>query len=321
MSGKWKSAILAVILVIGLPRLIYAFLSIMNIENEFAIIESEYPIDITLPNIIHVSTNDGVVSMDIDEYLIGVLLCEIPGEFHLEAQKAQAVVARTYAMQTTLFKNKHKDNAICTDPGCCQGYFDLEDFLLAGGNQKRIDIATEAVKDTQGQVLIYEGNLIDATYFSCSGGKTEDAVAVWGEAVPYLQSVSSPGEEGCAYYQDSVVFSAEEFQNILGHNLQGTPGSWFGTINYTRGGGVESIRIGGILYTGTNLRSLFGLRSTAFTITTLNDTITITTKGFGHRVGMSQYGANAMALLGEKYPAILAHYYPGTVIDKGNFIG
>ena len=94
-------------------------------------------------------------------------------------------------------------------------------------------------------MLTYDGALIEATYFSCSGGRTEDAVAVWGTDVPYLRSTDSPGEEKATHYMDTVTFSAEEFQNLLGADLSGLPGSWFGEITYTDGGGVDTIDIGG----------------------------------------------------------------------------
>ena len=207
------------------------------------------------------------------------------------------------------------------DPQCCQGYEDISEYLHNGGSEDRINLAREAVDQTKGEVLTYEGTLIDATYFSCSGGQTEDALAVWGIDIPYLQSVSSPGEEHATYYWDSVQFTFDEFQDALSLELDGSPGSWFGSTTYTKGGGVETIRIGDRVYSGTELRTKLGLRSTAFSISVSNGKITIITKGFGHRVGMSQYGANAMALNGAQYSQILTHYYPGTEIDKVDFIG
>ena len=321
MDGKWMPFILAVVLVIGFPRLLYGLYELSTKEkvNEGEEETETFEAEITYP--IHVMTESGIHEMELDEYLVGVLLCEIPGEFHIDAQKSQAVVARTYAMRTAEFKEKHEYNAICTDPGCCQGYLDPDDYLSNGGDIHRVDLAKYAVSETKGQVLTYEGVLIDATYFSCSGGQTEDALAVWGVEIPYLQSVSSPGEEDATYYWDTVQFTTDEFQKALGQKLCGLPSSWFGRVTFTRGGGVESMLIGGKLYSGTNLRTLLGLRSTAFSVSAFNDTITITTRGFGHRVGMSQYGAQAMALSGKTYYEILTHYYPGAVIDKVAFIG
>lgn len=321
MNGKWMPLCFTVLLVFGLPRLAYGILTVVRQENEIAFTTCTQATQEETNTKIAVIIGETLEEMDLDEYLVGVLLCEIPGNFHIEAQKAQAVVARTYALQTVRFKGKHIGNAICTDPGCCQGYRNSEEYLSLGGTKERIDLAKYVVLQTKGQVLTYRGDLIDATYFSCSGGQTEDAMAVWGTDIPYLQSVASPGEEGAAYYQSSISFTKEEFQKALGRKLYGAPTGWFGKITYTKGGGVETISIGGTTYEGTKIRSLLELRSTAFEIYTSGNTITITTKGYGHRVGMSQYGAQAMAQAGKTYPMILAHYYPGTVIDKGGSYG
>ena len=249
-----------------------------------------------------VRQEDGTVSqMDMDGYLVGVVLAEMPVSFEEEALEAQSVVARTY---------------VCTRSACCQGYIGDEDYLSQGGTEEGLEKVRAAVAATSGWVLTYEGGLIEATYFSCSGGSTEDAAAVWGTEFPYLQAVASPGEEKAAHYTDTVRLSAEAFQDALGVKLSGSPGSWFRDVTYTDGGGVDTIVIGGTTYRGTELRSLLGLRSTAFSISTTEDTVTITTRGYGHRVGMSQYGADAMAVTGSTCPEILAHYYPGTTLTK-----
>lgn len=256
--------------------------------------------------------NGEIRQMEMDDYILAVVLAEMPAEFETEALKAQAVVARTYALRRVATGNKHPQQAVCTDATCCQAYCtDLEDTFSA----QTIEKVSTAVQQTSGQVLTYDGSLIEATYFSCSGGMTEDAAAVWGEDIPYLQSVESPGEENAVHYIDTVNFSASELCDKLGRVLSGQPGEWFGPITYTDGGGVDTIYIGDVQYSGTQLRSLLGLRSTAFVITAAGDTVTVTTKGFGHRVGMSQYGADAMAVRGSTYEQILAHYYPGTALE------
>ena len=320
MNGRFASILLSIGLVIGLPRLIFGIWTLSKgVEPQQT--HPSVPMDTLPASTIYVLTDKGILEMNLEEYLIGVLLREIPGDFHIEAQKAQAVVARTYTMRTTQLKNKHEQNAICTDSGCCQGYRDPEEYLLSGGSEDRVALAKQAVMETTGQVITYQGLPIDATYFSCSGGQTEDAIAVWGVDIPYLQSVSSPGEEFGAHFTDYKQFTLEAFQQAIGRPLHGYAKEWFGETIYTKGGGVESMRIGGELYTGTQLRELLDLRSTAFAVSVSNDMIYITTKGFGHRVGMSQYGAQAMALRGKEYPEILAHYYPGTMIDKDGFLG
>jgi len=147
-------------------------------------------------------------------------------------------------------------------------------------------------------------------YFSCSGGQTEAAVAVWGADFPYLQSVESPGEEAARYHTDSVLIPKEEFTALLG--LPEAAELTLGQPAYTEGGGVEKMEISGKTFTGTELRSLLNLRSTAFTLEDTGEYIRIATRGWGHRVGMSQYGAEAMAQTGHTWQQILGHYYPGT---------
>lgn len=259
--------------------------------------------------------NGMLTQMDANTYLTGVLLREMPADFHDEALKAQAVVARTYACKRNTGAAKHTANAVCTDASCCQGYWDIADYLEQGGSQVTVDRVAAAVQATEKQVLTYHGTLIEATYFSCSGGRTEDALAVWGTDIPYLQAVDSPGEEGASYHTDTVKFSSQEFAARLGISPAGLPATWFGQVTYTKGGGVDTMVIAGIVYGGTTLREKLGLRSTAFTVLAVGDSIHVTTKGYGHRVGMSQYGAEAMAVSGSSYREIVAHYYPETCLD------
>ena len=152
------------------------------------------------------------------------------------------------------------------------------------------------------------------------GGMREMCGALSGAcmAAGLLFGYDSPDakEEKAAHYTDTVRFSAGAFQDALGVKLSGSPGSWFRDVTYTDGGGVDTIVIGGTSYKGTDLRSALGLRSTAFSISTTEDTVIITTRGYGHRVGMSQYGADAMAVTGSTCPEILVHYYPGTTLTK-----
>lgn len=255
------------------------------------------------------------VMMELEDYLEGVVLAEMPAYFEIEALKAQAVAARTFTLNIVENKLKH-NGAVCLKSSCCQAYVTEEAYCAKGGTQEGVEKIRSAVTQTCGEVLLYNGKLIQATYFSCSGGSTEDAADVWGGDVPYLQSVESPGEEGATPYSKTVTFTAKEFSNKLGLSLTGTPDSWFGKVTYTEGGGVKTMVIGGITYTGTKLRKLLSLNSTKFTIKTENSKITVVTQGFGHRVGMSQYGAEAMAVLGSSYQQILAHYFQGTELTK-----
>lgn len=254
------------------------------------------------------------VEMELEAYLVGVVLVEMPTTFEPEALRAQAVAARTYALKTCREGVRHGKNRICDDPACCQGYKDADAFPTAAVEKVR-----RAVQDTENLVLVYGNELIQATFFSCSGGRTEDAVAVWGNDVPYLHSVVSAGEEeGGAAFAESLIFTPEQFQNALGVGLKGAVDDWFGNVTYTAGGGVDTMVIGGVLYRGTTLRTLLGLRSTAFRVVVGNGVITIHTRGYGHRVGLSQYGANAMAKAGAGFREILKHYYSGVDIVQNS---
>lgn len=315
MQMKWKELFAALGLGLVCPAILFSFndrktesVQIPTDQTEQQTTCSTQPKEL----LIKVLMEDGrVAEMKMDEYLICVVLREMPAEFETEALKAQAVVARTYTMRRYYTESKHTDAVVCTASSCCQGFCSQEEFLESGGTQELMEKVIQAVTATSDQVLLYGGELIDATYFSCSGGATEDAEAVWGSEIPYLKSVESPGEEEASHYVDTVSFSVAAFEKLLGIDLSETPTEWVESITYTEGGGVDVMRICGVDFKGTKLRQLLGLRSTAIVMTVLGDSVTITTKGFGHRVGMSQYGADAMAVQGSSYDEILAHYYQG----------
>lgn len=278
--------------------------------------EATEPVTVSTGITVQKREPDGTVSpMDMEAYLVGVVLAEMPAVFETEALKAQSVAARTYTAKAALTGGKHGDGSICTESTCCQAYISEEDYLARGGTEEDLNKIRSAVWETAAQVLTYEDELIEATYFSCSGGSTEDAVEVWGTAYPYLISVDSPGEENAAYYRNTVSFTPEAFSAALGRKLTGNVKDWFEMAVYTEGGSVSAITICGEVYKGTQLRSLLGLRSAAFAIDASENEILITTKGYGHRVGLSQYGADAMAVQGSGYEQILAHYYPGTQLS------
>jgi stage II sporulation protein D len=140
-------------------------------------------------------------------------------------------------------------------------------------------------------------------------------VAVWGRDFPYLRAVDSPGEEYAVHHSDTVSFTKAELENKLGISLSG---NWLGKTTYTAGDGVETIILGGKSFTGKELRTLLGLRSTAFAVEISGEEIRFATKGFGHRVGLSQYGADAMAASGSVWQEILLYYYQGTTLELTN---
>ena len=259
--------------------------------------------------------NGSMEEMELDSYVLGVVLAEMPADFEVDALKAQAIAARTYALKTISNDNKHDHNAVCTESSCCQAFCSSQEYLMSFGDEDDLNRVQKAVQETESIVLKYEGTLIDATYFSCSGGRTEDAKAVWGQEVAYLQSVDSPGEEDSKHYIETVSFSLQDFLSKTGVSLEKTAGITIDSIRYTSGGGVDTVKIGDKVLTGLELRQMLNLRSTAMVISLVGETVTITTKGFGHRVGMSQYGAEAMAVDGNNYRQILAYYYPGTELE------
>lgn len=320
MKGKWKPAILLAAVAMILPVILMLIQPIFPVKRMEGIAEeTDEQHDEELHYDISVLDNQGNVhNMKMDEYLTCVVLCEMPASFETEALKAQAVVARTYALRRQQNGSKHSNSDICMDSSCCQGYLSVEDYLASGGQTDGVDKIRNAVEATEGEVLLYDGELIEATYFSCSGGLTEDASAVWGSDIPYLQATESPGEEKASHYTDTVQYSTEEFADRLGRSIETAPSTWVESITYTEGGGVATMRVCGVDYPGTELRRLLGLRSTAFRLSVVGDTVTITTKGYGHRVGMSQYGADAMAVQGKTYEEILKHYYQGVELSRYN---
>lgn len=256
-----------------------------------------------------------IVAMELESYISRVVLGEMPASFDEEALKAQAVAARTYTLQCVADGERH-NGAVCTDYRCCQTYMEPEDYIGNRGTKKHVDKVFSAVAQTAGEVLTYKGELICATYFASAGGVTEDAREVWGQGYPYLVSVDSP--ESSVYDGEKVFASTEEFQKKLGITLSGPSSSWFGPMTYTIGNGVDHIWIGGKKFSGLEIRKKFGLRSTVFTIQPDSTGVTFQTTGYGHRVGLSQHGADAMADQGNDYQQILAHYYRGTVLEQYN---
>ena len=266
---------------------------------------------------------DGTVEeAALDTYLTQVGLSEMPASFAPEALKAQAVAARTFACRQTA-GGKHENADVCTQSACCQACRTVEDLCARyeDGFEAAWDKASAAVRETEGEVLTYEGKLIDAVYFSCSGGSTEDAAAVWGADVPYLRAVKSPGEQDAAKYESRVCVTAETFAETLraldaDAVFSGDPSGWVQAVTRTAGGGVDTLTAGGRTFSGVQLRNAFGLNSTRFTILYEDGAFSFDVLGYGHRVGMSQYGADAIARLGFDYKTILRFYYRGASIEN-----
>ena len=325
MGTIWKDMMIAAFMGFFLPSIVVNT-GILIHEAKHPEMMEEAPVALDYGDIsVVLRSGEILYEANLERYLVGVVCGEMPASFEPEALKAQAVAARTYTAKAAVTGGKHGNGSLCTDSTCCQAYLSEIAFYARGGTPEDLEKIRTAVLETKGQVLTYGDELIEATYFSCSGGYTEDAAEVWGTEYPYLVSVASPGEENAAWYRDTVQFTQEELSAALELELTGDPKDWVESAIYTAAGSVESITICGETFTGTNLRSLLGLRSAAFSVETTDGMIQITTRGYGHRVGLSQYGADAMALEGCTYPEILAHYYPGTTlarmtIDEGGAI-
>jgi stage II sporulation protein D len=246
----------------------------------------------------------------------------MPASFEGEALKAQAVAARTYILcRMSHPSGAHPGAAVCGEASCCLAYRDEQSLreLWGGSYSTYMEKIRNAVIETDGQYLTYEGEFIQAMFHSSSPGLTESSAAL-GLPVPYLVSVSSPEtEKEVPNYITTVEVSAEDFRiSILGISpdsaLSGQPDAWLGEVKLDQSGRVESLMVGGKEITGSTIRGLFSLRSACFTLQYTGECFLFTVTGYGHGVGMSQYGGNVMAKQGSDYGKILAHYYPGTVL-------
>ena len=234
----------------------------------------------------------------------------MPAEFNSEALKAQAVAARTYALKKSL------NNTTLTATTSDQVYKTNDQLkaLWKDSFYLYYNKVKSAVVATEGVYMTYNGSYIDALYFSISNGKTEDASFVWGNNIPYLKPVDSSFDTNVSGFSKAKSISMSSISSKLGVNLNSI--SQINIISKTSSGRINKINICGKEFSGTKIRSLLGLRSTDFSITQSGNNIIFTTKGYGHGVGMSQYGANEMAKKGYTYQQILTHYYTGISINK-----
>lgn len=281
---------------------------------------------------VYITKEDRVETMSLEEYVLGVVAAEMPAEFELEALKAQAVAARTYGLaHTDTFKgekSKKLYGADLDDTTAFQVFMDKEQRMNAWPKNKRKDYwkkLNKAVTETEGEVLTYNGELVMAPYyFSTSSGRTENGIDVFGIDAPYLKSVESIGEEDAPKYKSEFVYTYNELSEILNKwnsklNLRpNTLKDNLRILERTQGGSVSKIKVGKEYISGKQFRSILNLNSANFNIEFNNKNIIITCHGYGHGVGMSQWGADAMAENGYKYKEILKHYYQGIDIIKIN---
>lgn len=272
--------------------------------------QPEAAVSFPLPESLRVLRGDQVVAMPLEDYVAGAAAGEMPASFAPEALKAQAVAARTYALYC-MRTRRHADADVCTDYRCCQAWSDSP-----------AEPVCDAVRATAGELLCYDGQAAFTAFHASSAGRTEDCGAIWGE-LPYLVSVFSPEDEQTVPgFVSRVEQSPLDLRDTLlsecpDADFTGDPADWLGEVELDRSGRVAAMTLGGARFTGTQLRRLFSLRSTAFTLDYDDGVFHFTVSGHGHGVGMSQYGAQLMALEGAEYREILAHYYPGTELVQG----
>ncbi len=265
------------------------------------------------------------------DYLIGAVAAEMPASFEIGALQAQAVALRTYTLQKILAggSDAHPDADICSDSACCAAWRSVEQLEENWGTDfdAYYEKIRQAVTSTDGVCITYEGQPAQAVFHSSSAGMTEESGAVWSASLPYLVPVESPeDEQQVPNYVSHVSVSFDDFRETVKEQypeaaLEGDPEDWIGDVVLTGSGRIDHVAIGGVQVPGTSLRSMFGLRSTAVQIDITDSSVEFTVTGYGHGVGMSQYGANAMAEKGSSWQEILLWYYPGTELsDADSFV-
>lgn len=303
---NFKKIIITTLIIIFIPFLIITIF----------IQEEKYDFKYVSNMNVRVKRDNGKIDhVPFEEYIVGVLAGEMPVSFNMEALKAQTVAARSYVMKKMAY-NKDKDYDV-VDTIMNQVYLD-EEYLKTAWKEdfdSKIKKIRQAVNSTRGEYLEYKGSVVEAFFFSTSVGKTENSEDVFINKVPYLRSVDSSWEEGVSpVFYDYFNFTVGDFCTKLG--LSKTSKITHKLLKTTSTGRVKEIMINNKVFSAGEVVTNLGLRSAFFTIVQDGDKIKITTKGYGHGVGMSQYGAEAMARLGYSYDEILKHYYLGVEIKK-----
>lgn len=287
---------------------------------------SATPVSSGLSITVHFTDDDRVETMPLEEYIKGVVAAELSPKFELEAMKAQAVVARTFAIRRMrIFGGggcPHNPKAdICADPRFGQA------FISRDGLRKKFGImgsyrfwrqVERAEAETRGLIVTYQGEPIDAVYHSTSVGATEDAADVWGIDLPYLKSVPDQFAGESPFKEETKTFTFKEVAKLIGQDsIPVSAGRKpIEIVERTSSGRAKSIRIGQKVLPARDVREKLGLRSTDMTVTISGKQINITTRGYGHGVGLSQYGANGLAKLGKNYEDIITYYYTGVTIER-----
>ena len=249
-----------------------------------------------------------VESVSAEDYIAGVVFAEMPPSFHEEALKAQAVAARSYLARHLFLqygRENHSGADICTDGSHCMA------FRIEPENEEYQKIRS-LVSETAGELLLFDDKPAECVFHSSSFLTTESALNLWSFDYPYLVSVLSPEKAA----ESTLTFSPEDFADFLGVKTSGDPGKWIEKTEKEANGRTKSLSVCGKTLSGNDFRFAFGLPSTFFKITFEENSFRIDCRGYGHGVGMSQYGADTLARMGFDYSEILSHYYPGTVLKK-----
>ncbi len=274
-------------------------------------------------------------TMTLGDYVKGVILAEMPTYFGIEAFKSQAVAARTYTLYKLVNDSNYHASShgstgadLCSNSGHCQAFTTYEKCKSKWGKKTADEVwakVSRAVDETEGLVMLYDNKPIFAAYHACSFKRTESGANAWGLKTPYLASVTSPETELDIVYSTRTFTSASVKKYLKNANknadFSGDPSTWIGKITYNESGRVATATIGGVSYTGRKIQSLFSLRGSYFKISYNHETdkFTFDVGGWGHGVGLSQYGAYIMEKNGKDYEDILLHYYSGVSIKRHNY--
>lgn len=274
-------------------------------------------------NLLHTETGQ-VEALDLDTYLYGVVASEIPADFEFESLKAQAIVARTYTIYQIKNGGKHENANLCDSASCCQAWISKENRFARWEKDKQEEYwnkIVKAVNDTKGKIIFYNGEPINALFHSNSGGSTELAINVWGGNYPYFQTVETAGEENYSSYSSEVEISKDELikrmlEKYSDFRIDFSKNDCIKIQSYTDSGRVNQILIGNRLISGVEARAIFGLKSAKFSFEILENSIKFSVLGYGHGVGFSQCGSDALAKSGLNCEEIIKHYYKDIEIHE-----
>ncbi len=325
MSNKGLILVLLVLVLLVCPVAAIGGENTAVTDDETSVEETQAAAEIEEDDTILVlsSSTKKVSEIELFEYVVGAVAAEMPATYHSQALKAQAVACYTYALRA---RQNDSDESlggahISDSSDKHQGYIDKSARKEKWGDkydtyEKKIETA---VTEVFGKKLTFDGELITAAFHAISSGRTFSSEEVWGNEIDYLQSVTSAGDKLSPDYSRTVVFTQEQFKKAVkgldGVKLDDNPEHWVGDNKKTDSGYVESVELGGAALTGVQVRQAHELRSAAFEIEFEDENFRVTTNGYGHGVGMSQYGADYMARQGSTWEEILLHYYKGAKIE------